>query len=190
MTRPELAGFQPLAPGFVNGGMREKCLNPAPRAADNLAMSFAHTVKDHLLHHLAPRTARAATQGAPSSRLQVCPPEAWPPAPGLAQRMWRRLGAGCGLRSLTRRQIDTLAAARQDHLDAIGDLYTHAADELRLRIGRARSLRELWHLRSPLFMLLARALGEAQAEQRLARLTRFFPTRSPRSGFGALSENA
>lgn len=149
-------------------------------------MRFADT----FMLHLAPRANRAAAQAAPASRLQVCPPEAWPPAPGLVQRLWRRVGAGCGLRALTRRQIDTLTEARQDYMDAIDDLYTHAADELRLRIGRARSLRELWHLRAPLFVLLARALGEAQAEQRLARLTRFFPTRSARSGFGALSENA
>ena len=59
--------------------------------------------------------------------------------------------------------------------------------DLRLRIGRAQSLRELWHLRIDVFTFVSLHLDQAEADDRLAWINRHFPTRSPRSGFGELN---
>jgi hypothetical protein len=48
------------------------------------------------------------------------------------------------------------------------------------RIERARSLRELWHLRPELYGTVARILTQADAERRLATLNRHFPVRAAR----------
>ena len=48
-------------------------------------------------------------------------------------------------------------------------------------------LRELWHLRSELFRQVALQHSQFEAEQRLSRLNRHFPTRAPRSGFAPLN---
>jgi len=66
--------------------------------------------------------------------------------------------------------------------DAVGD-EVHA---LAQRIERARSLRDLWHLRADIFNCVARQHSQLEAEARLATLNRHFPTRSPRSGFAPM----
>ena len=48
------------------------------------------------------------------------------------------------------------------------------------------SLRELWHLRAEVFSLVSLQHSQHAADTRLAQLNRHFPSRSPRSGFGAL----
>ena len=45
----------------------------------------------------------------------------------------------------------------------------------------ARSLRELWHLRAEVYNAVAIQFNQYEAEQRLSRLNRHFPTRAPRA---------
>jgi hypothetical protein len=79
--------------------------------------------------------------------------------------------------------LNRLPAVRDDFLDRLDDLQGDAAQALRLRVDTARSLRELWHLRTEVYRLVALQYSQAEAEQRLAALNHHFPTRAPRSGF-------
>ncbi len=80
--------------------------------------------------------------------------------------------------------IRTLPAVRADFHDAVADLVqAREAGELVRRIEHSRSLRELWHLRTEVYRLVALQYSQAEADERLARLNRHFPTRAPRSGF-------
>lgn len=79
-----------------------------------------------------------------------------------------------------------LYSVRGEFADALSDIDGDEADALTLRIRLARSLRELWHLRPEVFGLVARQHSQHEAQARLDSLNRHFPTRSPRSGFGAL----
>jgi hypothetical protein len=76
--------------------------------------------------------------------------------------------------------------ARGEFLAMLADLQGGDALQLRERIQRARSLRELWHLRTDVFRVVAVQRDQAEAEDRLLWLSRYFPTRSPRSAFGGL----
>lgn len=71
--------------------------------------------------------------------------------------------------------VRTIDGARNDFLLAMADLDSAQANGLRQRVNTARSLRELWHLRTELYGLVARDISQAQAEQRLARVNRHFP---------------
>jgi len=69
---------------------------------------------------------------------------------------------------------DVLLAARIAFQAALEGLLegpqAQAAQALSEAEQKARSLRELWHLRGPLYILIARELGEFEARRRLARL--------------------
>jgi hypothetical protein len=67
--------------------------------------------------------------------------------------------------------------ARQAFEGALSGLPGEDAEKLRVRVRSANGLRELWHLRSAVFGLLARHGSELQAQQRMAALDRHFPTR-------------
>jgi hypothetical protein len=80
--------------------------------------------------------------------------------------------------------IATLPAVRADFHRAVADLVqAEEAGELVRRIEHSRSLRELWHLRTEVYRLVALQHSQGEADARLARLNRHFPTRAPRSGF-------
>jgi len=66
------------------------------------------------------------------------------------------------------------------------DIRTQQVGVLQVRIRVAHSMRELWHLRPEVFRLVALHFSQAEAQCRLDRLNRHFPTRSPRSGFAPL----
>ena len=72
-------------------------------------------------------------------------------------------------------RVRVIDAARADFQHAMADLCSADANGLRQRVGVARSLRELWHLRTELYGLVARHLSQAAAEQRLAKVNRHFP---------------
>jgi len=76
---------------------------------------------------------------------------------------------------------------RGDFLSCLDDIHLETTNALRVRVDAARSLRELWHLRTELFRQVALQHSQFEAEQRLARLNCHFPTRAPRSGFASLS---
>ena len=61
------------------------------------------------------------------------------------------------------------------------DLVDHEAADLLRRTHHARSLRELWHLRSELYTLICRRMSQPEADQRLARVNAHFPSRAARA---------
>lgn len=78
--------------------------------------------------------------------------------------------------------INRLPGVKQDFLACLDDVSLPRVDGLRSAIGGARSLRELWHLRAEVYNTVGRAHSEFEAERRLDRLNRHFPTRAPRAG--------
>lgn len=82
--------------------------------------------------------------------------------------------------------LNRLPPVRGEFAACLVDVQTDGDEALRARIAAARSLRELWHLRAEVYRLVATAHSEAEAQARLARLNRHFPTRAPRSGFAPL----
>ena len=148
-----------------------------------------------LLHRLRPRNAHSDESISLASRAECCPP---PSAHGMAAwrihvRQWLQLagpvGAPCGpaaQRDPCTRGATLLQTVQQEFIDALADLQSQQAASLLNRIKVAHSLRELWHLRPEVFERVAIQHSQAEAELRLASLNRHFPTRAPRSGFGAL----
>ena len=132
----------------------------------------------------------APTTGQLHSRVEVVPPELWPSSLSLSGRFkrWRDglLRKATPWLPVPLRPVDRLLRVKDDFRDSLNDVPGPAALDLAGRIQRARSLRELWHLRSSLYGAVAMALTQSKAEQRLARLNRHFPTRSQRSGFAPL----
>jgi hypothetical protein len=80
------------------------------------------------------------------------------------------------------RPVNRLALVKQEFRASLKPMGCANAACLRDRIDRARSLRELWHLRSVLYGLLATAFSQGEAERQMALLNRHFPTRAPRAG--------
>ena len=78
--------------------------------------------------------------------------------------------------------MNRLAAVKSEFRSSMDGLTGGPSCRLADQIERARSLRELWHLRSDLYGLLAVQYDQAEAERRLAGLNRHFPIRAPRSG--------
>lgn len=76
--------------------------------------------------------------------------------------------------------LNRLPGVQREFLLALSDLSGEARDTLHARIARARSLRELWHMRLDVYNLIAVVRSEYIAAERLARLNRHFPTRAPR----------
>ncbi len=74
---------------------------------------------------------------------------------------------------------------RQGFELALRDLPGDEAEKLRVRVRSAPGLRELWHLRSAVFGLVARHGSEREAQRRLAVLDRHFPTRRRAGGMAA-----
>jgi len=150
----------------------------------------------------------ASSDWAPSNpartRVAVCPPTARQRRAMRAPHGWReRLAhsidaAWPGLLTVTRR-ADTskviagaapLEAVRRDFARSLRDLAAENTSTTLNGIRSARSLHELWHLRPAVFNLVARHRDQSEADRRLALLNRHFPTRAPRSGFGALASPA
>jgi hypothetical protein len=77
--------------------------------------------------------------------------------------------------------LNRLPLVRSEFLASVSDLSGTQADSLRARIESARSLRDLWHLRSEIFRVVGLALSQQQAEARLLKLNHHFPTRAARS---------
>jgi hypothetical protein len=78
--------------------------------------------------------------------------------------------------------INRLPGVKRDFLQGLADIEQPSTESLRLAIERARSLRELWHLRVEFHTQVGCAHDEAEAGRRLERLNRHFPTRAPRPG--------
>lgn len=156
-----------------------------------------------LVRHRRPVDMRAFGRDARTTRqrVEVCPPTTGRTPVAAAPDGWReRLGdwidaAWPGLLGVTRQACSSrvmagaapLAGVRQEFEQSLADINTAGRASLMHRIQLACTLHALWHLRPEIFNLVACARSESEAERRLALLNRHFPTRAPRSGFGALT---
>ena len=77
--------------------------------------------------------------------------------------------------------LSRLPVVRADFQACLEGSSGDEAQSLTQRIDRARSLRELWHLRAPLFGYLARTYSQSEADQRMQRLNRHFNGRGSRA---------
>jgi hypothetical protein len=128
-----------------------------------------------LLHRLLHRKPAAPT----TLRMNVCPPDVCPASDSLWSATLRWLVGG---------NVDVvpslrtpLEKARSEFVAAMDGLLDIDHDDLLRRAQHARSLRELWHLRSELYTLIARRTSQFEADARLARVNQHFPTRAQRT---------
>ena len=112
-------------------------------------------------------------------RMNVCPPDICP----ARATMWQQT-----LRWLVGGNVDAvpslrtpLERARSEFVSALAGLVDSGDDDLLRRAQHARSLRELWHLRSELYTMIARRISQGEADLRLARVNQYFPTRAQRT---------
>lgn len=137
------------------------------------------------MSRLVSRRPQAAPSSLMHSRVEVCPPELWPSSISWQGRL-KRLGQRLRHRAAPwmpngDRPVNRLAQVKAEFQDSLSDLGSLASPELADKIDRARSLRELWHLRLPVYSEVAMARTQSEAESRLAHLNRHFPMRAPRS---------
>lgn len=142
------------------------------------------------------RLRRQALRFGSRRRIEVCPPALLQVVSGMApgwrgwlQSSWSASASGPACTQKTfagASQEPRLHRIREEFLQTLADIRTQQAGMLQERIRIARSLRELWHLRPEVFKLVALHFSQSEAQCRLDRLNRHFPTRSPRSGFGFL----
>jgi hypothetical protein len=86
--------------------------------------------------------------------------------------------------ALTAQSSSPLSLVRREFMESLRDIRTQQAGDLLGRIRTARSMRELWHLRTDIYNLVSRHRDESEASYRLNRLNRFFPQRVGRPGLG------
>jgi hypothetical protein len=129
---------------------------------------------------LVPAARRGAADAAPL-RIEVCPPRPFGEDAPVLKRLWRSM-SGTQMPEEVR-AFQRLKAVREEFSGALDDIDTQRAHDLQQRLLHCRSMRELWHLRSEVFDLVARHLSQREAQTRLEALNRHFPTRSPGSGF-------
>jgi hypothetical protein len=171
-----LGGEDGLVRAFATGSAFTQSLKVRRFVPDITAMSSLRLLS---------RWSTRSTLSAPSSlRIEVQPPSLRQ-APSSA---WLRLMFWL-LAAAPREAappLNRLPRVRADFVDTLADLRGDEALDLIDRIDRSRSLRELWHLRTDVYHLVALHHSQSEAEQRLAVLNRHFPTRAPRSAFAPL----
>jgi hypothetical protein len=134
---------------------------------------------------LLPRWSRRSTLlGTSALRLDCAPPSLCHRPTGPWQRLMFWLLAPAPRDAAP--PLNRLPAVRSEFMAALADVASEEAEDTRWGIQNARSLRELWHLRTDVFRLVAVAQSQVEAEQRLLMLNRHFPARAPRSQFGVL----
>lgn len=145
------------------------------------------TLLQRLLNSLAPASLRLGG----GLRVEVRPPAVRRGARPLRQRLcdWFIGGAApdsttsWSARAARVNGAAPLVAARQEFIDALDDIQAAHATGTLARIRVARSLHELWYLRSEVFSLVSRDHDQAEAGRRLTTLNRHFPSRARRSHF-------
>ncbi len=143
-------------------------------------MTHRSTQPASWLSRLTRRRQTAAPSSLMHSRTEVRPPELWPSSIDWSGRLSRWLAGSASLLPGLVRPAKRLNQVRDEFLDSLQDLPGAQSQPLAQRIGKARSLRELWHLRSELYGALAVTLNQTEAERRLALLNRHFPQRTAR----------
>lgn len=160
-----------------------------PSAAEKNCMNLTTAPLPSWMFRLVSRRPAVAASSQMHTRIEVCPPELWPSSISWRSR-FNRLGQCLRSHALPWMPIDAkpvnrLALVKAEFQDSLSDIHLHSTELLLDQIERARSLRELWHLRSPVYGEVATGHTQAEAELRLARLNRHFPMRAPRSGLSA-----
>ncbi len=127
---------------------------------------------------------RSTLQSASSLRVPVSPPSLChaPDSPWQRLMFWLLAPAPRDAAP----PLARLPRVRAEFLDCLADVHGSEANALARRVDLARSLRELWHLRTEVYRLVALQHDQLQAESRLERLNRHFPARAPRSAFAPL----
>jgi hypothetical protein len=122
-----------------------------------------------------------STLSTPSAfRVEVRPPSLRHAPASLGQRLLFWLLAPAPQEAAP--PINRLPGVKVDFLACLNDVATVPTHSLKMSIDAACSLRELWHLRAEVYNCVGRAHSEVEAERRLQRLNRHFPTRAPRPG--------
>ena len=128
-----------------------------------------------LFHRLLHRKPAAPT----TLRMNVCPPDVAPRRDSLWTAALRWLvGGDVDVAPALRTPLER---ARSEFVAALEGLGEADHNGLLKRAQHARSLRELWHLRSELYTLIARRVSQIEADARLSRVNQHFPTRAQRS---------
>lgn len=131
--------------------------------------------------HLIPLWRPRSTLNTPSAfRVEVRPPSLRHAPASLGQRLLFWLLAPAPQEAAP--PINRLPGVKSDFLACLNDVESASSDALRSSISASRSLRELWHLRAEVYNAVGRAHSQGEAESRLQRLNRHFPTRAPRPG--------
>ena len=112
-------------------------------------------------------------------RMSVCPPDVCPPRDSLWSATLRWL-VGNDVQAVPALRTP-LERARGEFVAAMEGMLALDTGDLLRRAQHARSLRELWHLRSELYTTIARRASQAEADARLARVNQHFPTRAQRT---------
>jgi hypothetical protein len=118
---------------------------------------------------------RAAASPSTLARFEVRPPARWGQADSVWQSLWSWLSDDTAAATTPGTSPQRLMQARQDFCTALNGLLSRDAQDLRQRGAHARSLRELWHLRTELYGVIARHLDQREAERRVARINHHFP---------------
>ena len=120
----------------------------------------------------------------PADSLTLPAPQALAQGRPLSHRggsAWSRIAHTLGWRAAAPVNATELHAARDAFAACLSDLPVIDARALHPLLGHARTLAELWHLRPELYRRLALHHSQAEAERRLATLSRWFaPQRPPR----------
>jgi hypothetical protein len=128
-----------------------------------------------LFHRLLHRKPAAPT----TLRMNVCPPDVVPKRDSLWTATLRWLvGGDVEVAPALRTPLER---ARSEFVAALEGLAEVDHNGLLKRAQHARSLRELWHLRSELYTLIARRVSQIEADARLKRVNQHFPTRAQRT---------
>ena len=98
-----------------------------------------------------------------------------------APRLFRRILSSAPATSTLPGRTSIRPPAVWDFGNALADLTTEDACDLRRRGQSARSLRELWHLRADLYSMVARYRSQGEADRRLQLVNRHFPTSTKRT---------
>jgi hypothetical protein len=145
------------------------------------------------LRNPAPRSlqARSTLATATQPRAECVPPSLVyfaPEAPGPLRGWWQRLlfWLLAPAPHEAAPPPSRLVAVKREFAASLADLDSLGAEQLRWRVREARSLRDLWHLRSDVYSTVALAHSQGEAEARLLLINQHFPTRAPRSQFAPL----
>jgi hypothetical protein len=183
----EVGKLRPVVRTFVRLGRIQQCSQSGSLTAEIAAMNHLSAQLPSWMSRLVARPPTMPPSSLLHTRVEVCPPELWPSSlswRGRLQRLSNHLvRRATPLLPVAARPVNRLALVKAEFLSSLADLHDRpdlSVQRLQDRIERARSLRELWHLRSEVYGTVATILTQSDADLRLATLNRHFPVRAAR----------